>query len=246
MSGSWIDPYYSTGRFKAKSGGARDAAFKVAALQKLLAASRHVPSLFPLHRIADVGCGSGATTFLLREMCEQAGYGDAHIDGYDVHPDIAGFAGSETVKFVQGDFCTADVPTFDLAVLFDVVEHVPAPAEFLRQVAARARFVALHIPLDDSIFSWLRNLPRQNLSHPGHLIVLDPASALNLLAMGGLRTLGFDYAPVFRAPSGLVGRAQRLLNLLRGPLYRLSPYLLQKTLGGVSLMVLTACQQGEP
>ena len=243
MSGSWIDPYYSTGRFKAKSSGARDAAFKVSALKKLLEASRDVPSLFPLTRVVDVGCGAGATTFLLREMCVQAGDGDAHVDGYDVHPDIPGFADSETVKFVRGDFCTADVRPYDLAVLFDVVEHVPAPADFLRQVAARARFVALHIPLDDSIFSWLRNLPHQNLSHPGHLIVLNPASALNLLALGGLRTVGFDYAPVFRAPSGGVGRAQRLLNLLRVPMYRLSPYLLQKTLGGVSLMVLAACQQ---
>src|SRR5262249_33189095 len=149
--------------------------FKVTALKKLLDASRGVPGLFPLSHIADVGCGSGATTFFLKGI-----YSDAMLTGYYVHPDLPTYTENKDVKFVQTDFCTLETPVFDLAVLFDVVEHVPAPAEFLRQVAARARFVVLHIPLDDSLFSWLRNLPRQNLSHPGHLIALNPASALNL------------------------------------------------------------------
>ena len=238
--GSWIDPYYSTGQFQGESDGFLDASYKIVELQKLLESSRQLSALFPLSRVADVGCGSGHTTFLLQSMCSQNGYGDVSVEGYDVHPAVLNYQGSTSVKFVRGDFCALDVPVFDLVVLFDVIEHVPAPVEFLRQVALRARFVALHIPLDDSIFSWLRHLQLKNLSNPGHLLVLDPPSALNIVAMAGLRTILFRYSPVFRAPSGLISRGQKLVKPLRALLYRFNPYFLQKTLGGTSLMVLAA------
>jgi SAM-dependent methyltransferase len=242
MSSTWIDPYYSTGKFQAESDGFRDAEFKVSELKMLLDASRQFSSLFPLTRVVDVGCGSGHTTLLLQEMCSRIGYSDAIVEGYDVHPDIQGYQGSEKVKFIYGDFCTANVPLFDLAVLFDVIEHVPAPIEFLRQVAVRSRFVALHIPLDDSIFSWLRLIPLENLHHPGHLLVMDTATALNVVAIAGLRTLNFHYSPAFQAPTGSDTREQEFIKPLRSLLFRLNPYLLQKMLGGVSLMLLAASQ----
>lgn len=240
MIGSWIDPYYSTGQFQSESDGVGDAVYKIIELQKLLESSRQFSSLFPLFRVADVGCGSGRTTFLLREMCSQNAYGDVYVEGYDVHPEVPNYRSNESIKFVHGDFCALDVPVFDLVVLFDVIEHVPAPVEFLRQVAARARFVALHIPLDDSILSWLRHLPLENLHYPGHLLVMDPPSALNIIAMAGLRTLLFRYSPAFRAPSGSTSWRQKLLYPIRDLFYRINPYLLQKTLGGTSLMVLAA------
>jgi SAM-dependent methyltransferase len=242
MIGSWIDPYYSTGQFQDESDGFRDASYKIVELQKLLESSKQFSSLFPLSRVADVGCGSGHTTFLLQTMCSQNAYGDGdtYVEGYDVHPELLNYQGSANVKFIHGDFSALDMPIFDLVVLFDVIEHVPAPVEFLRQVASRARFVALHIPLDDSFFSWFRHLPLENLRNPGHLLVMDPPAALNIIAMAGLRTLLFRYSPVFQAPSGSTSMAQKFLNPLRSLLYRFNPYLLQKTLGGISLMVLAA------
>ncbi len=242
MSSTWIDPYYSTGKFHIESEGFRDASFKIGELKKLLDTSRQFPSLFPLTRVADVGCGSGYITYLLEEMCSQNGYGDVCVVGYDVHPDILSYQGNEKVEFVHGDFCAMDVTMFDLAILFDVIEHVPAPIEFLRQVAVRSRFVALHIPLDDSIFSWLRLIPLKNLFHPGHLLVMDTAAALNVVAIAGLRTLNFRYCPAFQAPSGSATREQKFIKPLRSLLYRFNPYLLQKMLGGVSVMLLAASQ----
>lgn len=115
---------------------------------------------------------------------------------------------------------------------------VPDPLGFIRKVGARAHRVALHIPLDDSWMVTFRDLPRAKLSHPGHLIYLDAPSALNLLALAGLRVRTYAYSPVFRAPTGQQSKSQRLLTPSRGLLYRLSPYLAQKLLGGVSLMVL--------
>jgi SAM-dependent methyltransferase len=240
MTGSWIDPYYSTGQFQSESKGHHDAEYKVAELQKLLASARQTGPLFPVSRMADVGCGTGQTTLLLQEMCSRSGYGDVYVEGYDVHPGVSNLQNSKNVKFIQGDFCALDVPVFDLVVLFDVIEHVPAPVEFLRQVANRARFIALHIPLDDSFLSWLRLLPSENLNNPGHLLVLNAASALNILAIAGLRTLLFRYSPVFQAPSGHISKSLKAMSPIRSLLYRVSPYLLQKTLGGVSLMVLAA------
>ncbi|MFN8531828.1 MAG: class I SAM-dependent methyltransferase [Anaerolineae bacterium] len=240
---SLIDPYYTSGRFLASSSGWRDAAFKAAELGSLLKAyaKRFDVNLL---KAADVGCGTGDTTLLLADTLTSLGY-SVQVDGYDVHPDIEKKEGKANVTFHRQDFCAVEFDEpYDLVVLFDVIEHVPDPISFLKSVASRSKLVGLHIPLDDSWFGWMRNLPHRNLSHPGHLVVLDTASSLNLLTFAGLRIQDFTITPVFRAPSGSATKSQKLLNPLRRLLYRISPYLVQKLLGGVSLMVIAQTPLG--
>lgn len=237
MGGSGIDPYYISGAFIERSKGAGDAQFKIEQLESLWTlCGEQLPG--NLTRVADIGCGSGDTTILLRAMLRRFGYEETIVEGYDVHPDIADYSSDATLKFYQADFCVADIESIDFAIVFDVLEHVPDPIVFLKQIVERVNVIVFHIPLDNSLFSWIRNLPKENLRHPGHLVNLDPSSALNLLTMGGARIVDFMYTPVFRAPSGRERRAQRILNVIRSVLYKVSPYLLQRTLGGVSLMVL--------
>lgn len=239
MSTSIVDPYYSSGTFCELSSGSLDAAYKVAQLKPLLAkwcAERGQR----IDRVADVGCGSGRTTFLLRDMLAALNP-EVKIVGYDVHPSVAGYVGDASVRFVRADFSQSLVEsreTFDLVVLFDVIEHIPAPVDFLSRISEKCRLVALHIPLDDCLMCNLRNLARVKLRHPGHLLVLDLSSALNLVAFAGLRIVEYRFSPAFRAPSGRRTRKQQFLNPFREIIYRMSPYLVSISLGGTSLMVL--------
>lgn len=244
-SGSLIDPYYSEGDFQhASTSGTRDSEFKVQQLKALLDRSPH-PVLRSDHlRVADVGCGNGSSSYLLAEILSGP-QTSILVDGFDIYPHVADIKGTENVHFHFKDFCKLDPDQpYDLAVLFDVIEHVPDPIGFLRAVALRSKEIALHIPLDDFALGWIRNLPRSNLRHPGHLVALDVASSLNLLAFAGLRTRDYRFTPVFRAPTGRETSLQKLLLPIRAVLFSVSPYLVQRALGGVSLMVLATSPLG--
>ncbi len=186
--------------------------------------------------MADVGCGSGAATIGVVSGLTALGFTVTEAVGYDVSPHVAALRHPQ-VRFVHDDFVVGE-RRFDLVTLFDVIEHVPDPVGFLRQVSQRARFVGLHIPLDDSLNCSARDLYRQALKDPGHLIALDTVSALNLLAFAGLRVVDYEYVFGFQAPSGSPTLLSKCIYPLRAALAALSPWLLAKTLGGVSLMVL--------
>jgi len=236
------DPFYTSGQYFAHGSGSKDARFKVQQLEAILA--RNDPDrALNIRRVADVGCGTGATTVLMRDMLLKHGY-DAAVAGYDIHPHIDDLPDQEGVTFHRQDFVTLSGESLDLVVLFDVIEHVTDPIGWLREVAQRTRLVALHIPLDASLMLGLRNLWLSNLKRPGHLIVLDVPQALNLLAFAGLRTVDYAYSPGFRAPSGQASTQAKLMFPLRAVLWRLSPYVLQSTLGGVSLTVLAWARAG--
>ena len=240
---SLIDPYYSSGDFAAASSGSLDAEFKADYLASLLEIYRREFRI-ELKRVADVGCGTGDTTLHIASVLSNLGY-DAFVEGFDVHPDIENRPPTERVSFHHQDFCALDLTDpYDLVVLFDVIEHVPDPIGFLKQISDRATLVALHIPLDNAAFSLLRNLPRAKLKHPGHLVVLDIPASINLLTYSGLRVRDYILTPVYKAPSGKQSRTQRLLNPIRRLLFSISPHLLQKTLGGVSIMVIAQTPLG--
>lgn len=232
-----FDPLYLSGEFFQQSEGSKDAAYKIAQIEALLARNKNfLPQV--INRVADVGCGTGATTHLLQDMIQDMTGVLPLVHGYDIHPFVSSLPRRSNIEFFSGDFCVAAEGTYDSAALLDVIEHVPDPIRFIRSVSRKARLMVFHIPLDDSILSLIRHLPRANLSFFGHLLVLDVAAAINLLTFSGLRVLDFEYSPVFRAPSGRQTRRQKLLGPFRALLYRLSPYLAQKLVGGVSLTVL--------
>lgn len=231
------NPYASGAYFANQDRHGDDAMFKAQQLLKLLPRALALPDEH-LRSYVDVGTGSGDAVHLVAKGLRERGVTLDKVKGYDVSPHVLQLQ-REGVQFVHGDF-TRSSENVDLVTLFDVFEHVPDPISFLRDVAARCRFVGLHIPLDASLNVAMRDLFRSKLKNPGHLLFMDTAFALNLLALSGLRVLDYSYTFSFEAPSGKRSALARGLYPLRRALARLSPWMLSKTLGGASLIVLAS------
>jgi SAM-dependent methyltransferase len=237
MQKPFIDSFYSSGEFYSKSTGHYDAQFKVTQLNKLLNSNSHLLQN-KFNHIADVGCGSGHTTIFMQKMLSDFTGTIVSVDGYDVHPYLEKFQEDENVHFIYGDFSTKANKMYDLAVLFDVIEHIPDPVQFIKNLSSKARLFAFHIPLDNSLFVMLRNLSRSNLSIPGHLLILDLPAAINLLTLSGLRVIDYEYSPGFSSLSKGTTLFQKALFSIRWLLFQLNPFIAQKLVAGVSLTVL--------
>jgi len=190
----------------------------------------------------DVGCLTGGVVEAVANGLRNRGYPLSKVKGYDVAPQMREIA-RPGIDYVHGDFTTSE-ERVDLVTLFDVLEHVLRPIDFVRAIADRCLCLGVHIPLDDSVVNGLANRFQSRLNYPGHLIYLNPASALTLLAYCGLRVITYEYTLGFQAPSGSLTRKQRALKPLRSAVARLSPWATSRLLGGVSLMVLCATERG--
>lgn len=190
----------------------------------------------------DVGCGSGEVVRRVSRGLRAAGFGVDKVKGYDVSPHVHELAG-EGIEYVFGDFAQSE-DSADLVTLFDVVEHVPDPIGFLREVAQRTDVLVLHIPLDNTFNNALRNRFRRLLRDPGHLFFMDTVSALNLVALAGARVVEYDYTFAFLSPSGHRSVLSRIVLPGRWLFAKLSPWLLSRTLGGVSLLVIAVTRRG--
>jgi SAM-dependent methyltransferase len=240
---SSADPLYASGRYFADpSRHAGDAAFKAATFLGLLRRAIDLKSC-AVHSYADVGSGSGDAARLVAKGLREAGSPLVTAKGYDVSPHIRNLKSADGVDFVNADFANDGEPV-DLVTLFDVIEHVPDPSDFLKRIARRCRIVGLHIPLDDSVNAAFRDLFKYKVKDPGHITFMDGVSALNLLAGAGLRVLDYQYTMGFEAPSGRSSLASKAAIPLRRLIARISPWLLSKTLGGASLMVVALTADG--
>lgn len=235
-TGSIIDPSYTEGKYFADAQRhSEDAVFKTKNFLKLFLRFTKQHSL-PVQSFADIGCGSGDIIKLIADALKADGFASASFRGYDVSPHVLKIR-REGVEYINADFCKSE--TFvDVATLFDVFEHVPDTLRFIKHVAERCKIIGFHIPLDDSLNYAMRNRFRRRLQDPGHLISLNTVSALNLLALSGLRVVDYEYTFSFLAPSGHKTPLQKLLFPLRCLLAKISPWLLSRTFGGASLMVI--------
>lgn len=235
-------PLYTSGRyFSDPRRHAEDAEFKSAGFLRIFPrfAARHGVRV---NSYADVGCGSGDVVRLVADGLRRQGHELQRVQGYDVSPHVEGLC-DEGIEYVRANFGDTR-ELVDLVTLFDVIEHVPDPVEFIRAAARLSKIMVFHVPLDNSLNNAVRNKFRRKLLDPGHLIFLDAASALNLLARAGLRVMDYEYTFSFLAPSGHTSILSKIAFPLRYLLSRLSPWLLSRTAGGASLMVVAVTSNG--
>ena len=191
----------------------------------------------PAASIVEIGCGAGGVLAELRKAFPQA-----RLEGFDIAPDAASFwprhAGAG-IDFRLGDFFDGSAgKTYDIALVLDVLEHLADPMDFLARLRGRAKHVVLHIPLDLSAFTVLREVPLlEARDKVGHLHYYTKGLALALLRESAYEVLEADYTgAAFHAPRRRWQTAAAAL--VRRLVYGLGRDAGVRLLGGETLLVL--------
>ncbi len=237
--GSSIGKEYSSGNyFKDEHRCAPDSKWKIADLSKVIFPAIKKYNL-KISTIIDVGCGSGEATRLLAKAFENKGFTLTSVKGYDVSPHVKNIS-MDGIEFIYADFCESK-EFVDLVTLIDVIEHVPKPIDFIRGIAERCNVIAFRIPLEYCLYNSLMNKYRIGLENPGHLLVLDLASALNIITFSGVRIVDYQISTSsMMEPSRRKSFLANIALPLRYSLGKINPWLLLKTFGSsVTILALT-------
>ena len=191
--------------------------------------------------VTEVGCGAGAVLATLHTLLPQA-----RLSGWDIAPGAEHFwPGHRGVNFTRGDFLVAAQEPVDLLLLLDVIEHVANPHDFLSRLRPFGRHLLLHIPLDISVASVLRETPLlQQRRGVGHIHYFTRGLALELLAECGYEVLEASYSGAHLRPHARL-RA-RLAGLVRRSVFALGRDAGVRLLGGDTLLVLARPSAANP
>jgi 2-polyprenyl-3-methyl-5-hydroxy-6-metoxy-1,4-benzoquinol methylase len=142
--------------------------------------------------LLDIGCGTG--WFLGYAKC--VGFS---VSGYEFSPDLVSFTSQQIgCEVYSGDI--SEVPgQFDVITLFDVVEHVPNPAELVTMLGDRLNeggIILIYTPNFDSVgISVMRD--RSNLVVPSrHLTYFNRQSISVLANLAKMRVDWFETAGI--------------------------------------------------
>ena len=187
--------------------------------------------------IIDIGCGSGKNLNML------ASHFDCRGLGVDVSPQAISRADSlhktDKITFECNKIQNIDVD-FDLAVMFDVFEHVDDYIGFLRGVNNIARSFIFNIPLDMNVNTILRDRYMWARQEVGHIHYFTERSALATLEYCDYRitdsSLTNSYVHAVKTKPTLKGFVAFLPRFTTSIISRSFS---EKLFGGSSLLVLT-------
>lgn len=187
--------------------------------------------------VAEVGCGAGEIlNQLYAKLPERASF-----YGYEISPqayDKALSRRKDRLTFFLKDIMEEEI-TYDIALVIDVIEHVPDYYGFLQKVKSKGRYKIFHIPLDLSVQTVLRSKPiLAGRKQVGHIHYFTKETALAALEDMGYTIIDYFYTAGMVELPGKSFRS-RLLNWPRKILFRINKDLTARILGGYSLMVLT-------
>jgi SAM-dependent methyltransferase len=209
-----------------------DSPWKARLVRKLLAKHDLTPS-----SICEVGCGAGE---VLRQL-QLSGDSSAQYTGYEISPQayaLADAKSNERLKLILADICQErPVAQYDLLLALDVVEHVEDYLAFLRCLRPLARYKVFHFPLELSVQSVLRTSPiMSGRKMVGHLHYFMKDIVICALQETGYSIIDWVYTPVsIERPRSF---RQTAMALPRRLLFKVSPDITVRILGGYSLMVL--------
>jgi len=144
---------------------------------------------------ADIGgCfGFGANAMRYQIFRTQGLYPVTKV--FEISPDFVSIGKQlfPYIEFIETDFCSYDgVPeVFDLISLFDIIEHIQKPEEFLVAVAKRTKFALIKTPMETS-GDWFGAKPPSNQGkyhEDGHINFFTPKKYLELLDQSGLELI---------------------------------------------------------
>lgn len=187
--------------------------------------------------ICEVGCGAGG---ILAHLSNMSPLKSVNFFGYEISPiayRLCSSKSSKRLKFYLKDILIEKV-SYDLLLCIDVFEHVENHMEFLKEVKPKAKYKIFHIPLDLSVSSVLRGSFLEARKTVGHLHYFTPDLALETLNDCGYEVVDSFLTPAFSAVPPKTFK-ERLTKIPRSLLFKLSPKLMSKLIGGASLLVLT-------
>ena len=181
--------------------------------------------------VCEVGCGTGDVLVNLK----------AHYP-----PQVAQFWKEHErhgIHFQQGDFFDLYRETYDVLMLLDVIEHLSDPFTFLERLRDAAEHFVLHIPLDLSALSVLRERPLVEVrAKVGHIHYYTKSLALATVQECGFEVLSWRYSGAALYSPGKSLKT-RLAMLPRRLLYALHKDIGVRALGGETLLVLARAAQ---
>jgi SAM-dependent methyltransferase len=224
---------YTDGSYLAKTGGTwhlEDSLFKAQCIASMLA--RH-PEIKP-NSICEIGCGAGGILAELQKMLPN----DIAFTGYDISPQahaISARFSNPLCQFILGD-AFAYASKYDLVLVMDVIEHVEDYFSFLRHAREKGDWKVYHIPLDAYVSGILRG--NNSWDTVGHLHLFTIETALSSLQHTGHRVIDWTFTDPSIATPRKTTR-EKVANLVRRPLARLSKKFAARLMGGYSMLALT-------
>lgn len=182
--------------------------------------------------VLEVGCGEGA---LLSEL-RSRGFGarlrgleitQAAVDAAAARPEI------DSVELYDGQHVPGGENEHDLGVVSHVLEHVPAPAALLGEVARACRAVVVEVPLEDNM-SGRRSSRSAHSDEIGHVQRLNRTSTRAIISRAGLRIVEEMEDPLprsihtFFAASERAARVATAKWLVRSATHRCAPALARR------------------
>ena len=186
--------------------------------------------------ILDIGCGAG---HCLKHVAEKFNC-VAESLGIEPSPDVASKVKANAVRIEQKSVHEVD-RKFDLAMMLDVFEHVEDYLGFLKEARPKARWFGFHIPLDIYALRVLSGRMTNSRRQHGHLHYFTKETAIATLQDAGYEIVGWNFtAAAFEGPNRNPNSPR---NLLTRFLCKLSPALVSRTIGGLSLAVLASSEK---
>ena len=185
---------------------------------------------------ADIGCGTGRVVKIM------ASYFDADFFGYEISDIALAMAEQKpkNVNFIVGDFFdVTELPSYDLIMLNDVLEHVPDFFSFLNKVRRYTRYILLRVPIEINVLHTLTNRQAYNRRRLGHLHYFSKDTALSTVEECDLAIVDWQY--VFDSIN-MPHTSRSLLKIaLKAPRIvsrRLFPDLGVRLFGGAGILIL--------
>lgn len=203
--------------------------------------ANHIAAMLERHGIApatvcEVGCGAGE---ILRSLSARLAP-STRFTGYEISPSafaLCSQKSNERIAYRFGKLLETE-ERFELAMAIDVFEHVEDYFGFLRALRKHAEYKIFHIPLELSAQEVLRpgTLVRARRS-VGHIHHFSKETALATLEDCGYEVIDHFHTSGRTELRGLTWKA-RLLKWPRKAMFRVSPDIAARLLGGYSLLVL--------
>jgi SAM-dependent methyltransferase len=140
-------------------------------------------------RILEVGCGNGAFLWPFSEVLARSGI-RPRLEGIDIAAnaitEAQQLAGENPPMFA----CTtldSHESSYDIALLIDVVEHVPCPVDFLVSVRRVAPLIFLHLPIGHSFLHLVAGRPTASYHAYRHIHFFSLETARLLIEDAGWR-----------------------------------------------------------